>query len=103
MQEDVPGAAVEGVGSDDVVACADEVREREELCCVARGNGNSTGAALDGSDTGCDSVGRRVREAAVDVARLGKSELCCAISGVVELECCGCIDRKCCGAGHWIG
>ena len=103
MQEDVPGAAVEGVGCDDVVACTDEVRECEDLCCVAGSDSHSAGAALDGSDTGCDGVGRRVREAAVDIAGLGKSELCCAVSCVVELECGRCVDRECCRAGHGIG
>ena len=103
MQEDVPGAAVERVRRDYLVARAHQVGKGENLGRVARGNGNGTGTTLDRGHTSCNGVGGGVGQAAVDVARLGKAELRGAVGCVVKLECRGGVDGKCRGAGGGIG
>jgi hypothetical protein len=72
-------------------------------CRVAGGDGDGTGAALDRGHAGGDGVGGGVGQAAVDVARLGEGELRGAVSGVVELERRGGVDRERRGAGGGVG
>ena len=103
VQEDVPGAAVERVRGDYLVARAHQVGKGENLGRVARGNGNGTGTTLDRGHTSCNGVGGGVGQAAVDVTGAGEGELGSAVLGVLELEGSGGVDGKCRRTGGGIG
>ena len=103
VQEDVPGAAVQGVGGDDVVAGAHDVGEGQDLRGVAGGDGDGALRALDGGHAGGHGVGGGVGQAAVDVAGLGQGKLGGAVLGGVKLEGGGGVDGQGSRAGRGVG
>ena len=69
--EQVVSTAVEGGRCHDVVACLCDVEYCEGLCCLARCQKQSRGAAFKGGNALFGDILRRVHDSGVDVAELG--------------------------------
>ena len=103
VQEDVPGAAVQGVGGHDLVPGAHQVGDGQDLRRVTGGDCDCASRALNGGDARGHGVRGGVGQAAVDVARAAEGELGSAVLGVLELEGRGGVDGQRGGAGGWVG
>ena len=101
--EEVVATAVDVVGSHYVVAGAGDV-----LHCIGHrssttGNGESSHTALEGSNALLEHALGGIGEAAVDVARVTKTEAVGSVLRVVENIRCGLIYRHCARVGSRIG
>ena len=100
VDEEVVGAAVEAVGTDQVVAGAGDVEDREGDGGGARGEGQRPDAALEGGHPLLEDVGRRVHDPRVDVAGPLQAEELGGVLGVVKDVGRGLVDRHGTGVGR---
>ena len=96
VQQDVPAAAVQGVGGHDLVPGLGDVGERKDLGGMPGSDGHCGGGALDGGNARSDTVGGGVGQTAVDVSRSSEGELLSGVLGVVKLPCGSGIDGQGC-------
>ena len=82
--EQIVGAAIDGLGRDDMVSRTGDVQDGVGDRRGAGGDGKSTHTPLEGGDTALEDVLRRVRQTAVDIARVCQSETGRRVRGVME-------------------
>ena len=82
--EQVVGAAVDGLGRYDMVSRTGDVQDGIGDRGGAGGDGERAHAPFQGGDAALEDVLRRIRQAAVDVARVGQSETGRRVRGVME-------------------
>jgi hypothetical protein len=101
--EQVPGAAVEVRGADDVVACVGQILNREGRRRLARAHGQRRRAALQGRDALLQDIDGRVSDAGVDIPEFLEREQVGRMLGVAELIGGRLINRRSHRAGGRIG
>ena len=84
MREQIVRAAVDGFGGDDVVARLREVEEGVGDRRRTGGYAERCGAAFERRDAFFKNLDRRVRQAAVDVAGVGKAEARGGVRGILK-------------------
>jgi hypothetical protein len=91
--EQVPGAAIEVGGGDDVVPGLAQVQHAEARRRLAGPQREAGHAAFQRRDALFQHVHGGVHDAGVDVAHLGQAEQALSVAGVLELEGGGLVDR----------
>jgi len=94
IAELVDGAAVELARRNEIVARTHDRMEDEELCSVARGDGECRRTAFKGSDALFEHGLRRVHDAGVDISERLQAEERGGVIGVVEDEAGRLVDRR---------
>ena len=92
--QQVVGTAVNGLGCYDVLARLRQCLEGIVNCCRAGSNCQSSYAAFQGSDTLFEYAFSRVRQSAVDIAGITKTETVSCMLRVMEHIGSGCVDRN---------
>ena len=101
--EEIPGAAVEIGGGDDIVADAREVLHGIGGGRLSRGDAQRRRAAFERGQPLFEDVGRGVAEPRIDVAELFQREEVGGVFRVAELVGGGLEDRRGDGAGRRVG
>ncbi len=97
--EQVPGAAVQVGGADDVVARSAQVLDRQGRCRLSRADRERRNATLQSGDLLLEGIARGVHDARVDVAEVLQREQVGGVLRAAELIGRGLVDRHGYGAG----
>ena len=103
MGDEVERAAVEVVGSHDVVAGLGDVLQRVGDGSGTAGHGQTGHATLEGSHAIFEHPLRGVGQAAIDVARVAQAEAVGSVLRVAEHIRCGLVDGHRTGVGGGVG